>query len=270
MRNRTHTFGDHLKGWRQRRRLSQLDLATDAQISARHLSFIETGRSAPSREMILHLAERLDVPIRDRNVLLVAAGYAPTFPHRALDDPALTPVRHAIDIVLRAQMPYPAFAFNRRWDIVASNGALPGLYEGIPADLMTPPVNALRLTLHPKGLAPRIANFPEWSAHLLHRLHQQLEVTGDPELAALEQELLSLCPESAPHGADSAAHAPAPPAGTEFVVPFRANTPAGVISFFSTTMVFGTPLDVTLSELAIELFFPADQATIDIVRAIST
>ena len=262
MRNRANSFGEHLKGWRQRRRLSQLDLALDARISARHLSFIETGRSAPSREMILHLAEKLEVPIRDRNVLLIAAGYAPTFPHRSLDDPALAPVRHAIDIILQAQLPYPAFAFNRRWDIVASNSALPALYEGVAAELMTRPVNALRLTLHPRGLAPRVANFSEWRAHLLHRLHQQIDQSGDPDLKTLEQELLSLSEDSAPP-------APPPSPNAEFVVPFRINSPSGVLSFFSTTMVFGTPLDVTLSELAIELFFPADQETIERVRALS-
>jgi transcriptional regulator with XRE-family HTH domain len=258
MPGHTRSVGDHLKGWRQRRRLSQLDLATEAQISARHLSFVETGRSVPSREMILHLAEQLQIPMRERNVLLVAAGYAPIFPERSLEDPALSAAREAIDIVLQGHKPYPAFAIDRRWNIVGSNQALPILYDGVAAELLALPVNGLRLSLHPAGLAPRIANLAEWRSHLLHRLRQQIELTADPELLALQREV---------SGYPSAA-ASLGPQSDWIVVPLRIRTRAGLLSFLSTTMVFGTPLDITLSELAIEAFFPADPATIAIVRGL--
>jgi transcriptional regulator with XRE-family HTH domain len=177
MLNRT-PVGHLLREWRQRRRLSQLALAYDAEISARHLSFIETGRAQPSRDMVLHLSEQLEVPVRERNVLLVAAGYAPIFPERPLEDPAMSAARAAIDLVLERQKPYPAFALDRRWHIVASNAALPELYDGVDPDLLQPPVNVMRLSLHPKGLAPRIANLAEWRAHLLFRLRRQAETHG--------------------------------------------------------------------------------------------
>jgi transcriptional regulator with XRE-family HTH domain len=258
----TRSVGDHLKDWRQRRRLSQLDLATEARISARHLSFVETGRSAPSREMIMHLAEQLQIPRRERNVLLVAAGYAPIFPERSLDDPALSVVREAIDIVLQGHKPYPAFAIDRRWNIIGSNHALPILYEGVAAELLVPPINGLRLSLHPEGLAPSIANLAEWRAHLLHRLRQQIELTADPELVELQREVSEYPNAPAPDRAHSPPH-------DWVVVPWRIRTRMGVLSFISTTMVFGTPVDITLSELAIEAFFPADHETIAIVRALS-
>jgi transcriptional regulator with XRE-family HTH domain len=258
MSGHTRSVGDHLKGWRQRRRLSQLDLATEANISARHLSFVETGRSVPSREMLLHLAEELQIPMRERNVLLVAAGYAPIFQERPLDDPALSAAREAVDIVLQGHKPYPAFAIDRRWTIVGSNKALPILFEGVRAELLAPPANALRLSLHPEGLAPRIANLAEWRSHLLRRLRQQIELTADPELLALQREI-SAYP-SSPGRQD--------PQADGVVVPLRIETRVGRLSFFSTTMVFGTPVDITLSELAIETFFPADEATIAIVRGL--
>lgn len=252
-------IGEHLRDWRQRRHLSQLNLACEAEISARHLSFVETGRSQPSREMILHLAEQLQIPMRERNVLLVAAGYAPIFPERPLSDPALASAREAIEIVLEGHKPYPAFALDRHWNVVASNGALPALYEGVAQHLRSPPVNAMRLSLHPQGVAPRIENLAEWRAHLLHRLRQQVDLTADPILVELQRELLSY---------------PAPPASSapqsnDVVVPFRVRTSLGLLSFFSTTMVFGTPIDITLSELALEAFFPADSETAAIVRNIS-
>jgi transcriptional regulator with XRE-family HTH domain len=174
MLDRREPVGGLLRRWRQRRRLSQLDLAGDAGISTRHLSFVETGRAHPSREMLLHLSEQLDVPVRDRNVLLVAAGYAPVFPERPLTDPALTAARSAVDLVLERQKPYPAFALDRQWRVVVSNAALPELYQGVAADLLQPPVNAMRLSLHPQGLAPRIVNLAEWRAHLLYRLRRQV------------------------------------------------------------------------------------------------
>src|SRR5204862_984698 len=174
--------GEHLRDWRQRRHLSQLDLAGEADISARHLSFVETGRSAPSREMVLKLAERLDVPLRERNVLLVAAGFAPAFPQRGLDDPALKSAREAIDLVLKAHEPNPALAYDRHWNLVSANRMLAPLLEGVPAKLLSPPLNILRLAFHPEGLAPRTVNLGQWAAHLLERLHHQCEATADAEL----------------------------------------------------------------------------------------
>src|ERR1700691_743706 len=189
MLDRREPIGGLLRQWRHRRRLSQLDLACEAGISTRHLSFVETGRAHPSREMVLHLSEQLDVPVRERNVLLVAAGYAPIFPERPLTDPALTAARSAIDLVLERQKPYPAFALDRQWRIVASNAALPELYEGVEADLLAPPLNAMRLSLHPHGLAPRIVNLAEWRAHLLYRLRRQVELTADRALIDLLREV---------------------------------------------------------------------------------
>jgi len=252
------TIGNHLRDWRQRRRLSQLDLACEANISPRHLSFVETGRSMPSREMILRLADQLQIPMRERNVLLVAAGYAPIFVERSLDDPKLAAMRRAIDLVIVGHKPFPAFAINRHWDIVSSNAALPQLYEGVAQRLMTPPVNGMRISLHPDGLAPRILNLDEWRAHLLHRLRQQIDLTADPVLVDLLRELLDYpSPRSRRHDSDQYAGA---------VVPLRIATSVGELSMFSTTMVFGTPVDITLSELAIETFFPADAQTAEIVR----
>src|ERR1700716_3184475 len=182
-------IGNHLREWRQRRHLSQLDLAGDAEISARHLSFVETGRSAPSREMVLRLAERLDVPLRERNVLLVSAGFAPAFPQRALDDPALKSARQAIDLVLRAHEPNPALAVDRHWNLVSANRMVMPLLEGIPTRLLGQPVNVLRLSFHPEALAGRTVNLAEWCGHLLERLHRQCESTADPELIRLYHEL---------------------------------------------------------------------------------
>jgi transcriptional regulator with XRE-family HTH domain len=254
--------GDHLREWRQRRRMSQLDLALEAEISTRHLSYVETGRSMPSREMVLHLAEQLRIPPRERNVLLVAAGYAPIFVERTLDDPALAAARQAIALVLEAQKPFPAFALDRHWNLVMSNQALPELYEGVAPALLAPPPNALRLSLHPDGLAPRIENLAEWRAHLLARLAQQIDLTADPALIALMSEVRAY-----PAGRPAR---PAPAASANAVlIPLTMRIGAGRLSFFSTTTVFGTPLDVTLSELAIESFFPADEATSRLVRELS-
>src|SRR5262245_34182743 len=257
------SIGDLLREWRQRRRLSQLELASEAEISSRHLSFLETGRSQPSREMVLHLAEALEVPMRERNVLLVAAGYAPIFAQRWLDDPALAAARNAIDLILEAQKPYPAFAIDRHWLVVASNAVLPELYTGVLPALLQPPINALRLSLHPQGLAPRIANFREWRAHLLAVTRRRIDLTGDQRLAELLREVSEY---PVPVGM-----APPQIAADEhaFAVPFKIITAAGLLSFFSTTTVFGTPVDVTLAELALELFFPADAATAEIVRRLA-
>ena len=243
--------GEHLREWRQRRHLSQLDLAGDAEISARHLSFVETGRAAPSREMVLKLAERLEVPLRERNVLLVAAGFAPAFPQRSLDDPALKSARGAIDLVLRAHEPNPALAYDRHWNLVTANRMVAPLLEGVPERLLAQPLNILRLAFHPEGLAPRTVNLAQWAAHLLERLHRQCEATADPALIGLYNDLRSypLPARPAPVSADNVA------------VPFKLRHQGEVLSFISTTMVFGTPVDVTLSELALETFFPADELT---------
>jgi transcriptional regulator with XRE-family HTH domain len=251
--------GDHLREWRQRRHLSQLDLAGDAEISARHLSFVETGRAAPSREMVLKLAERLDVPLRERNVLLVAAGYAPAFPQRALDDPALKAAREAINLVLRAHEPNPALAYDRHWNLVSANRMVAPLLEGIPQRLLGQPFNILRLAFHPEALAPRTVNLAEWCGHLLERLHRQCEATADPELIKLYHDLKAypIPARAAPLPADNVA------------IPFKLRHQGEVLSFFSTTMVFGTPVDITLSELALETFFPADDLTAARMRAMA-
>ena len=249
-------IGHHLREWRQRRHLSQLDLAGDAEISARHLSFVETGRAAPSREMVLRLAERLDVPLRERNVLLVAAGFAPAFPQRPLEDPALKSARQAIDLVLRAHEPNPALAYDRHWNLVTANRMVAPLLAGIPQRLLGQPFNVLRLAFHPEGLAPRTVNVAEWCGHLLERLHRQCEATADPELIKLYQDLKSY-----PIPARSA-----PLSGDTVAIPFKLRHEGEILSFFSTTMVFGTPVDITLSELALETFFPADERTAERLR----
>ena len=245
--------GTLLRDWRLRRRLSQLDLAGEADISTRHLSFVETGRAAPSREMVLRLANRLDVPLRERNRLLVAAGFAPMYGERGLDEPAMAAARQAIDLVLKGHEPYPALAVDRHWTLVSYNRAVPLLMAGAAPALLQPPVNVLRLSLHPDGLAPRIVNLGAWRAHVLERLRQQIVASGDDELSALADEL---------RGYPGPRHdEPAP--NQHVVVPLVLDTPDGTLSFISTTTVFGTPVDVTLSELALETFFPADAATAD-------
>jgi transcriptional regulator with XRE-family HTH domain len=252
--------GDHLRAWRQRRRMSQLDLACEADISTRHLSFLETGRAAPSREMVLHLAERLEVPLRDRNAMLIAAGFAPVFPERKLDDPALGAARQAIGLILTGHEPCPALAIDRHWTLAAANNSVPALLDGVDAALLQPPVNVLRLALHPSGLAPRTVNLAEWRSHLLFRLRQQIEITADLALEKLMVELLAYpAPDAGPH------HQHEPSYGG-VAVPFRLSAPGGVLSFLSTTTVFGTPVDITLSELALESFFPADAATAEMLR----
>jgi transcriptional regulator with XRE-family HTH domain len=251
-RSRPVHVGEQLREWRQRRHLSQLDLAVDAEISARHLSFVETGRAAPSREMVLKLAERLDVPLRERNVLLVAAGFAPAFPQRSLDDPMLKSARQAIDLVLRAHEPNPALAYDRHWNLVTANRMVAPLLDGIPERLLGQPFNILRLAFHPEALAPRTVNLAEWCGHLLERLHRQCEATADPELIKLYNDLKAF-----PLPARTA---PLPP-DNNVAIPLKLRHNGEVLSFISTTMVFGTPVDVTLSELALETFFPADDLT---------
>lgn len=257
------SIGGYLRDWRLRRRMSQLDLACAADISTRHLSFLETGRAQPSRMMVLHLAERLEVPLRERNTLLVAAGYAPAFPVPALDDPALAAARSAVDRILAGHEPNPALAVDRHWRMVAANRAVGHLVAGAASALLAPPVNVLRLALHPDGLAPRTVNHGQWRAHILDRLRRQIDLSGDPVLTALHEELAAY-PQRA-----GAAEGPEDDAVADMVVPFRLRTAAGVLSFISTTTLFGTPVAVTLSELAIESFFPADAATAENLRRLA-
>jgi len=253
-----------LREWRRRRRMSQLDLACEADISTKHLSFVESGRSAPSRDMVLHLAERLDVPLRARNMLLNAAGYAPVYPERRLDDPALTAARQAIDLVLAGHEPHPALAVDRHWCMAAANRAIAPLIAGVDPALLRPPVNVLCLSLHPSGLAPRTVNLAEWRAHLLDRLRQQIDASGDAVLVDLLAELRGYPAPDSP-----IAHASDRDVAT-VAMPFRLATEAGILSFFSTTTVFGTPVDITLSELALECFFPADRATAEAMRRLAS
>jgi transcriptional regulator with XRE-family HTH domain len=258
------SFGEHLRAWRQRRRLTQLDLALEAEVSARHLSFLETGRAKPSREMILQLAESLVIPLRERNVVMVAAGFAPVFGERPLADPAMAEARAAIDLILAGHEPYPAIAVDRHWMLAAANKAAYRLLAGVQPTLLAPPVNVLRLSLHPEGLAARIVNLSEWRAHILARLRQQVEATADARLAELHAELAAL-----PRPA-SDRPPPRVPDRLPLVLPLRLSVGDRVLAFISTTTVFGTPVDVTLSELAIESFFPADAETAEALRQMAT
>ena len=242
--------GDLLREWRQRRRLSQLDLAIQADISARHLSFVETGRSRPTSAMILHLTEHLDVPLRERNSLLLAGGYAPAYPEHPLDSQELATVRAALRRVLSGHEPYPALVVNRWWELLDCNTPVGVLTEPAAAHLLAPPVNVLRLSLHPDGMAPHIVNLAEWRAHLLDRLRRQQAATGDPRLAELFEELRGY------PGGD-----PGEPGPADVVVPLRYRLGGRELTFFSMTAVLGTPMDVTVEELAIESFYPADEST---------
>lgn len=256
-------FGDALRQWRQHRRLSQFELAARADISPRHLSFVETGRSLPSREMVLRLAARLDVPLRERNAMLVAAGYAPMYRERPLDHPDLAAARRAVDTILKSHEPSPALAIDRHWQLVAANAMVAPLLASADPALLQGPVNVLRLSLHPRGLAPAIVNLGQWRLHLLERLQQQIDATGDPTLAALLDELRGY---PAPAGAHDV-HLEGEHLGV--AVPLRLRTAAGVLDFISTTTIFGTPVDVTLQEIALETFFPADGATAEALRRLA-
>jgi transcriptional regulator with XRE-family HTH domain len=252
-------FGILLRRCRERRRMTQADLAYAAGSSTRHLSCLETGKSQPSREMITRLAEYLDIPLRDQNMLLLAAGFAPAFQERGLAE--LQAARNAIDSVLSAHKPYPAFAVDRHWNVVLSNAALPQLYEGCSADLLRTPVNAMRLILHPAGMGPRILNFAEWRAHSLSVLRQQIETRADPVIQGLHAEIAAypVPPNSEPRGGLEASQ--------RLATPLRIATRLGTVSFLNTVTVFGTPNDVTLAELALEMLFPADAETIEITKS---
>jgi transcriptional regulator with XRE-family HTH domain len=250
------SVGDLVRRWRRQRGLSQLHLAVEAEISQKHLSFIESGRSAPSRGMVLQLAEYLDVPLRERNAMLLAAGFAPIFRDRPLTDPALTRAMATVERLLKAHEPYPALTVDRHWTLVRANAAVPPLLAGVDPELMKPPVNVLRISLHPRGMAPLIANLAEWRAHLLERLRRQIRITGDRVLDALLRELAAY-----PGGPAQAGHAPSA-AADDVAVPLKLRTPdGGVLSFLSTITVFGTAVDITLSELSLEALYPADPET---------
>jgi transcriptional regulator with XRE-family HTH domain len=251
----TQTVGALLREWRERRRLSQLELAIRTDISTRHLSFVETGRSRPTSDMILRLTEQLEVPLRERNGLLLAGGYAPVYPERGLDAPQLRAVRDALRQVLAGHEPYPAVVVDRHWNLLDANRSVAMFTDGAPAELLAPPCNVLRLSLHPDGMAPRIANLGEWRAHLLGRLRRQAATTADPYLADLLAELRGYpCDQPEPE-----IELPGPGA---VVVPLRYRD----LEFVSTTAVFGTPLDVTVAELAIESFYPANEKTARALR----
>ncbi|NMO04097.1 helix-turn-helix transcriptional regulator [Gordonia sp. TBRC 11910] len=242
--------GSLVREWRTRRRLSQLELGLRADVSAKHVSFVETGRSRPTREMLLNLSEHLDIPLRERNEILLAGGFAPAYPEHSISDVPMAAVASAISQILGAHQPNPAVVVDRQWSMVDANPAVGLLIEGCSAELLEPPVNVLRLALHPAGMARRIVNLGQWRAHLLDRLQHQIAVTGDPKLVRLAEELAGY------PGADHArAHT------SELIVPLQIDTAAGRLNFLSTTTVFGAPLDVTVADLAIEAFYPADEAT---------
>jgi transcriptional regulator with XRE-family HTH domain len=263
MNHASTPVGHLLRVWRERRHLSQLALATEAEISQKHLSFIESGRSAPSRDMVLHLAEQLDIPLRERNALLLAAGFAPVFRDRPLDDPALERARAAMDVILKAHEPNPALAVDRHWNMVAANAAIAPLIAGADPALMKPPVNVMRLSLHPRGLAPLIVNLAEWRAHLLDRLRRQHRLTLDPAIGELLQEVSAFSGTKERRDDRNAAHQ------DDIAVPLKLRTQAGTLSFISTVTVFGTAVDITLSELSLEAFYPADEATGVILRQLA-
>jgi transcriptional regulator with XRE-family HTH domain len=254
--------GQLLREWRQRRHLSQLELALEAEISTRHLSFVETGRARPSRELLLHLAELLELPLRERNVLLASGGFAPVFAERALDAPELDAARAAVELVLAAHDPFPALALDRHWNLVLANAAAKRLLGSVAPQLLQPPVNMMRVSLHPDGLGGAIVNLAEIRAHMLQRLRRQVAHSGDPVLAALLRELSAL-----PGAERIASSFEDPYAGV--VLPLRLRTPVGEVALFSTLTVFGSPVDVTLSELALEAFFPADAASAQLLRALA-
>ncbi|MFG2888977.1 helix-turn-helix domain-containing protein [Streptomyces sp. NPDC048248] len=257
---KTTGVGALLRAWRDRRRISQLELALRADSSARHISFIETGRSRPSAELVLRLAEHLDVPVRERNALLVAAGYAPRFPETPMDDPSMEALRTGMERMLTAYEPFPALVMDGTYDVQAANRGIAVLLEGVDASLLRPPLNAMRITLHPRGLAPRIRNFLEWRAHLFAQMERQLALLRSAPLRALHDEVRGYpLPDG---GREAAALGEHPP----FALPLRIEHRGAVLSFISTLATFNTPMDVTVSELAVETFLPADPQTAAALR----
>jgi len=256
--------GALLREWRVRRRLSQLDLAYDTEISQRHLSFLEIGRSQPSREMILRLSEQLEIPLRERNVLLAAAGFAAVFPERPLGDGSLAAARKAVDLILNGLEPNPSFAVDRHWTLIAANKAANIFMAEVDSSLLEPPVNMLRICLHPKGFTPQVINYSQWRKNVLEYLKRQVEATADSFLLELYRELKSYPKPKALR--DNLQSREIDYSG--FAIPLRLLTGDGQLSFISTVTVFGTPIDITLSELAVESFFPADEKTAEIMNRI--
>jgi transcriptional regulator with XRE-family HTH domain len=258
-RQHQRPVGELLRQWRDRRRISQLDLSISAEISTRHLSFVETGRAQPSREMVLRLGEHLDVPLRERNQLLLAAGYAPMYPENGLTDPDLAAARLAVRQLLTGHEPYPAAVVDRGWNLVDANAGIRHLTKHVAAELLEPPANVLRVTLHPDGMAPHIMNLGEWRSHLLGRLRRQVAHTADPALSDLLEELRGYpCDQPVPE-----VEVPRP---GDIIIPMRIHDGEAELTFFSTVATFGTPLDVTLAELVIESFYPADPQTAAALR----
>ncbi|AEN13514.1 MULTISPECIES: helix-turn-helix transcriptional regulator [unclassified Streptomyces] len=256
--------GPLLRGWREQRRMSQLELALRADSSARHISFVETGRSRPSEEMVLRLAEHLDVPVRERNALLVMAGYAPRFAETPLQDPAMGAVREAVERLLQGYEPYPALVVDATYTVLAANRGIGVLLDGVPEHLLVPPLNAMRLTLHPEGLAPRILNLPEWRADLLAQMERQIALLRSSRLRALYDEVAAYpAPEPPPVGPGVTETGVPSPA-----LPLRIMHGGRVLSFLSSIATFNTPMDVTVAELAIETFLPADRETAAHLRAL--
>jgi len=254
--------GDLLRDWRKRRRLSQLELSADAEISQRHLSFMESGRSSPSREMLLHLADTLRIPPRERNTLLTAAGFAPIYAERSLETPDMASAQNAVALILSGHAPHPALAVDREWNLLQANKAASFLLEGVNPDFLTVPVNVLRVSLHPEALGSRVANYRQWRAHVVHRLTHQVDLTADPSLKKLLTEI-----ERYPVPHNARAYTEFDPASLSGIaVPFELETAQGKLTFLSTTTVFGTAVDITLSELVIETFFPMDQHTAEVMR----
>jgi transcriptional regulator with XRE-family HTH domain len=248
-------IGPLLRGWREQRRVSQLELALRAGSSARHISFIETGRSRPSEEMVLRLAEHLDIPVRDRNALLLAAGYAPHYPETPLDDPSMDALREGMERLIQGYAPYPALVVDATYHVLAANRGIIMLLEGVPESLLTPPLNAMRLTLHPEGLAPRIRNLRAWRDHLLAQMDRQIALRRSQPLRALYEEVAAY-PVPDPAEEDEPID-PVP----YFALPMQIEHDGRVLSFISSISTFNTPMDVTVAELAIETFLPADPAT---------
>jgi transcriptional regulator with XRE-family HTH domain len=260
--------GPLLRAWRERRRVSQLELALRADSSARHISFVETGRSRPSEEMVLRLAEHLDVPVRERNSLLLAAGYAPHYPETPLDDPALDALREGLERLIQGYEPYPALVVDAGYDVVAANRGITMLLDGLPESLLQPPLNAMRLTLHPQGMAPRIRNLGEWRGHLLAQMERQIALHRSEPLRALYEEVAAYpAPEAADAGDGDSGDEPSPSV-PYFALPMRIEHDGRVLSFVSSISTFNTPMDVTVSELAIETFLPADPATAKYLHAL--
>lgn len=256
-------FGEHLRAWRQRRRLSQLDLAAEADISTRHLSYVETGRANPSREMVLRLTARLEVPLRERNAFLIAAGYAPMYRETLLDEPTMAAAKRAVELILKSHEPFPAIAIDRHWNLVAANRMLAHLLTDVDPSLLQPPMNVLRLSLHPRGLAPKIVNLAQWRAHLFERLSRQIAASAEPALIDLLGELRNLpTPENESEDYLQGEH-------LGVAMPLKFRSPSGILSFIGTTTIFGSPLDITLQEIAMETLFPSDEFTLQALQSVA-